>query len=155
MNTNNLVEPVAPGLDLQPQEPFLLYRNSRNNIHGIWFYEKEECIRIACMLRKLLKECEETRSVNNNEPVDKIKKTSGSNVNDVDIFSMLSKAQKDFNTSRNIEGGTIIRSNSPPNNVSGPLAVPLGPDVTSQSVMDFFAKAKVNIILFTFGYNSE
>ncbi|XP_012223387.1 mRNA-decapping enzyme 1A [Linepithema humile] len=144
LNTNNLVEPVAPGLDLQPQEPFLLYRNSRNNIHGIWFYEKEECIRIACMLRKLLKECEETRSVNNNEPVDKIKKTSGSNVNDVDIFSMLSKAQKDFNTSRNIEGGTIIRSNSPPNNVTGPLAVPLGPDVTSQSVMDFFAKAKVN-----------
>lgn len=28
--------------------------------------------------------------------------------------------------------------------VSGPLAAPLGPDVTSQSVMDFFAKAKVN-----------
>lgn len=102
------------------------------------------------MLRKLLKECEETRNVNNNEPVDKVKKTSGSNVNDVDIFSMLTKAQKDFNTSRNIEGGTIIRSNSPLNNVSGPLAVPLGPDVTSQSVMDFFAKAKVNNTFYSY-----
>ncbi|KAG5342880.1 DCP1A enzyme, partial [Acromyrmex heyeri] len=155
LNTNNLVEPVAPGLDLQLQEPFLLYRNSRCNIYGIWFYEKEECVRIANMLNKLLKECEENRKITN-KPLLKAKKTSGPNVNNVDIFSMLSKAQEDFNTSRGSGGGgegdsgnTIVGSKSPSvtpmtDNISGPLTAPLGPDVTSQSVMDFFAKAKVN-----------
>ncbi|XP_024872995.1 mRNA-decapping enzyme 1A isoform X2 [Temnothorax curvispinosus] len=154
LNTNNLVEPVAPGLDLQLQEPFLLYRNSRCNIYGIWFYEKEECVRIANMLNKLLKECEENRKISN-KPLLKAKKTSGPNVNNVDIFSMLSKAQEDFNTSRGSSGGGCDSGNrvtglkSPSvmpmiDNISGPLAAPLGPDVTSQSVMDFFAKAKVN-----------
>ncbi|XP_072743333.1 uncharacterized protein Dcp1 [Anoplolepis gracilipes] len=153
LNTNNLVEPVAPGLDLQLQEPFLLYRNSRCNIYGIWFYDKEECVRIANMLNKLLKECEESRKINS-KPQNKNKKISGPNVNNVDIFSMLSKAQEDFNTSRVSGGGgdsgnTIIGSKSPliiptADNISGPLSAPLGPDVTSQSVMDFFAKAKVN-----------
>lgn len=156
LNTNNLVEPVAPGLDLQLQEPFLLYRNSRCNIYGIWFYEKEECVRIANMLNKLLKECEENRKISN-KPLLKAKKTSGPNVNNVDIFSMLSKAQEDFNTSRSSGGGgddsgnAITELKSPlvmpmTDNISGPLVAPLGPDVTSQSVMDFFAKAKVSIV---------
>lgn len=79
-------------------------------------------------------------------------------MNNVDIFSMLSKAQEDFNTSRGSGGGgggsgdncgTAARSKSPlvtptADNISGPLNAPLGPDVTSQSVMDFFAKAKVS-----------
>ena len=160
LNTNNLVEPVAPGLDLQLQEPFLLYRNSRCNIYGIWFYEKEECVRIANMLNILLKECEESRKINS-KPQNKIKKQGpnlGPNLNNVDIFSMLSKAQEDFNTSRVSGGGgggggdsgnAIIGSKSPlviptTDNISGSLSAPLGPDVTSQSVMDFFAKAKVN-----------
>lgn len=53
----------------------------------------------------------------------------------VDIFGMLSKAQADFNsktTPSKDEGG-----GGPPQFSSTPRA----PDVTSQSVMDFFAKA--------------
>ncbi|XP_043680054.1 mRNA-decapping enzyme 1B isoform X3 [Vespula pensylvanica] len=122
LNTNNLVEPVTQGLDLQLQAPFLLYRNSRCNIYGIWFYDKEECIRIAAMLYKLVMESEKNRKAAN-KPSIQNKKNAGSNANNVDIFSMLSKAQEDFNTNRANSGG---------------------PDVTSQSVMDFFAKAKVN-----------
>lgn len=162
LNTNNLVEPVAPGLDLQLQEPFLLYRNSRCNIYGIWFYEKEECVRIANMLNKLLKECEENRKISN-KPLLNAKKTSEPNVNNVDIFSMLSKAQEDFNTSRGSGRGggggcdsgsnTVMELKSPSvtsmaDNISGSLAAPLGPDVTSQSVMDFFAKAKVSVVFY-------
>ncbi|XP_014470690.1 PREDICTED: mRNA-decapping enzyme 1B [Dinoponera quadriceps] len=153
LNTNNLVEPVAQGLDLQLQEPFLLYRNSRCNIYGIWFYEKEECVRIANTINKLLKESEESRKVNSKPLAVKAKKTSGPNVNNVDIFSMLSKAQEDFNTSRSSGGGggndsmvtgTKSPLATPTDGIPGPLNAPLGPDVTSQSVMDFFAKAKVN-----------
>lgn len=139
LNTNNLVEPVTQGLDLQLQEPFLLYRNSRCNIFGIWFYDKEECIRIAAMLNKLVKDSEQTRK-SSNKTLTKIKKNSGPNVNSVDIFSMLSKAQEDFNTNRG--GLKSPGTNALVENMSGPLSAPLGPDVTSQSVMDFFAKAK-------------
>ena len=153
LNTNNLVEPVTQGLDLQLQEPFLLYRNSRCNIYGIWFYDKEECVRIGAMLNKLVKESDETRKASS-KPAVNAKKSSGPNVNNVDIFSMLSKAQEDFNTNKsNSSGGggsaEGIGTKSPlvtsiTDHVSGPLTAPLGPDVTSQSVMDFFAKAKVN-----------
>lgn len=152
LNTNNLVEPVTQGLDLQLQEPFLLYRNSRCNIYGIWFYDKEECVRIGAMLNKLVKESDETRKACSKPAINV--KNSGPNVNNVDIFSMLSKAQEDFNVNRSNSsggGGTGegVGTKSPlvapmTDNVCGPLAVPLGPDVTSQSVMDFFAKAKVN-----------
>ncbi|XP_076633136.1 decapping mRNA 1 [Colletes latitarsis] len=153
LNTNNLVEPVTQGLDLQLQEPFLLYRNTRYNIYGIWFYDKLECVRIGAMLNKLVKDSEENRKAGN-KPAVSVKKNSGPNINNVDIFSMLSKAQEDFNTNRNNSGsrGSTkegLDSKSPlvtpiTKNLSGPLTAPLGPDVTSQSVMDFFAKAKVN-----------
>ncbi|XP_076285369.1 decapping mRNA 1 isoform X1 [Lasioglossum baleicum] len=152
LNTNNLVEPVTQGLDLQLQEPFLLYKNSRCNIYGIWFYDKEECVRIGAMLNKLVKDSEENRKASSKTAAN-VKKSSGPNVNNVDIFSMLSKAQKDFNTNKNSSGGggmgEGLVSKSPlvtptVENMSGPLTAPLGPDVTSQSVMDFFAKAKVS-----------
>lgn len=146
------MEPVTQGLDLQLQEPFLLYRNSRCNIYGIWFYDKEECVRIGTMLNKLVKDSEENHKARNKTAVS-VKKDCGSNVNNVDIFSMLSKAQEDFNTNRNnsgSRGGTKeeLSSKIPlitpaTENLSGALTAPLGPDVTSQSVMDFFAKAKV------------
>lgn len=50
--------------------------------------------------------------------------------NNVDIFSMLTKAQEDFNR-------TPYKGETQPQFSSTPRA----PDVTSQSVMDFFAKA--------------
>ncbi|KAH0552079.1 mRNA-decapping enzyme 1A isoform X2 [Cotesia glomerata] len=131
LNTNNLVEPVTQRLDLELQEPFLLYRNSKCNIYGIWFYDKDECIRIAAILKQLVKHSDESlkkvnTSLKNKKQV--INKASDS-FNNVDIFSMLSKAQENFNTSRE-SNGTIT---------TGGMF-----DGTSQSVVDFFAKAKVN-----------
>ena len=40
LNTNNLIEPVSKGIELQLKEPFLLYRNAKCRIYGIWFYDK-------------------------------------------------------------------------------------------------------------------
>lgn len=105
-------------------------------------------------MNKLVKESEENRKACS-KPAVNIKRNSGPNASNVDIFSMLSKAQEDFNINRsnsNSVGGSTKEgpiSKSPldipgTENISGPLAAPLGPDVTSQSVMDFFAKAKVN-----------
>lgn len=140
------------GLDLQLQEPFLLYRNSKSDIYGIWFYDKVECIRIAATLNTLVKDSELSRKVSVNT-TQKSNKVSKPNTNNVDIFSMLSKAQEVFNTNKGGEA-TSIDTKSPVNNnardISCPLSVPLGPDVTSQSVMDFFARAKVSFPLLFF-----
>lgn len=156
---------MTKDLDLQLQEPFLLYRNTKGRIYGIWFYDREECVRITSMLNKLIKETENCNK--NSVKVKQVQRTP----NSVDIFSMLSKAQEDFNTNRltggqplakevSNNGGTRsnLRSKSPGKSMNerfGPLAAPLGPDVTSQSVMDFFAKAKVELNKLFFFYEKS
>ncbi|CAG9838226.1 unnamed protein product [Diabrotica balteata] len=104
------------------QAPFLLYRNSKSKIFGIWFFNREECIRITVLVESIMKGLKDTG--------DEKSKKKGNNV---DIFSMLSKAQEDFNR-------TPTKQDAVPTFSSTPRV----PDVTSQSVMDFFAKASTN-----------
>jgi mRNA-decapping enzyme 1B len=126
LNTNNLVEPVIQGLDLQLQEPFLLYRNTSCRIFGVWFYDKGECIRIASVLDKLIKESEMSKKTPNKVAVKS--KDSASGDTNVDIFKMLSRAQEDYNSNK-------IQANS--RHVSAEESKPEMP----QGVVDFFAKA--------------
>ncbi|KAK5644362.1 hypothetical protein RI129_005662 [Pyrocoelia pectoralis] len=122
LNTNNLIEPIVKEFEYQMQPPFLLYRNSKNKIFGIWFYNREECIQITYLLESLMEGLKETL-------IEKTKKRDTG----VDIFSMLSKAQEDFNNK------TPTKTDIPtqPQFSSTPRSV----DMPSQSVMDFFAKA--------------
>uniref|UniRef100_A0AAZ1XVS7 5'-(N(7)-methylguanosine 5'-triphospho)-[mRNA] hydrolase n=1 Tax=Oreochromis aureus TaxID=47969 RepID=A0AAZ1XVS7_OREAU len=53
LSMKNLTEPLTKDLDFQLQDPFLLYRNARLAIHGIWFYDKEDCQRIAQRMKIL------------------------------------------------------------------------------------------------------
>lgn len=118
LNTDNLIEPIVKDFDYQMQIPFLLYRNSKSRIFGIWFFNREECIRITFLIESIMegfKEKSDRRSVKKE--------------NNIDIFSMLSKAQEDYNK-------TPTKQDVIPTFSSTPRV----PDVTS-SVMDFFAKA--------------
>lgn len=128
LNTNNLIEPVSKGIELQLKEPFLLYRNAKCRIYGIWFYDKDECVRVAAKLNTLVKESMKQASGENmaQNPVYNTPTTTNQSV---DIFSMLSKAQDDFNSNKGIAANK---------NECTPARAP---DMTSQSVMDFFAKA--------------
>lgn len=119
LNTNNLIEPIVKEFEYQMQAPFLLYRNSKSKIFGIWFYNREECVNITFLLETL------TQGLKEKMTEKAIKKD-----NSVDIFSMLTKAQEDFNKTPN-------KVETQPQFSSTPRA----PDFTSQSVMDFFAKA--------------
>jgi len=47
LHLNDLIEPINSGLEFQLQDPFLLYRNGRGSIYGIWFYDRDECARIG------------------------------------------------------------------------------------------------------------
>lgn len=119
LNTNNLIEPIVKEFEYQMQAPFLLYRNSKSKIFGIWFYNREECVNITFLLESLTEGLKE-----------KMTEKTTKKDNSVDIFSMLTKAQEDFNKTPN-------KTDTQPPFSSTPRA----PDFTSQSVMDFFAKA--------------
>uniref|UniRef100_A0A4W5QBB1 5'-(N(7)-methylguanosine 5'-triphospho)-[mRNA] hydrolase n=3 Tax=Salmoninae TaxID=504568 RepID=A0A4W5QBB1_9TELE len=51
LSMENLTEPITKDLDFQLQDPFLLYRNARLAIYGIWFYDKADCQRIAELMK--------------------------------------------------------------------------------------------------------
>lgn len=119
LNTKNLIEPIVKEFDYQMQTPFLLYRNSKSKIYGIWFFTPDDCVRITYLLESLMDGLKEN-STSKSKKKEKC----------VDILSMLSKAQQDFNK-------TPVKTETQPQFSSTPRA----PDVTSQSVMDFFAKA--------------
>ncbi|CAH0380749.1 unnamed protein product [Bemisia tabaci] len=129
LNTNNLVEPLIKGLDVQLQDPFLLYRNSQGSIFGIWFYDKQECYRISDVVINLVKTAVEPKAppaTQKHAPVSK----------DTDIFSMLSKAQEEYNTTTKVP----VKKNGL--EAHQYEAVELTQQFKmDQSVMDFFAKA--------------
>ncbi|XP_044271901.1 mRNA-decapping enzyme 1A [Tribolium madens] len=117
LNTNNVIEPIVKDFDYQMQIPFLLYRNSKSKIFGIWFFNREECVHITYLIETVMESLK-----------DKSNERSKKQENGVDIFSLLSKAQEDFNK-------TPTKQDSVPPAFSTPR------DCTSKSVMDFFAKA--------------
>ncbi|CAO1413292.1 unnamed protein product [Diamesa serratosioi] len=141
LNTNSLVEPITKQIELQSQPPFLLYRNDRSKINGFWFYNMEDCDRIHSLVEDLIKNC----SLNPEGQQMVIQKNVQNNVQnfvpkgqDVDIFSMLSKAQTEFNTSGN---GIPNQQQTTPVKQMNVLAMP---DITSQNVVNFFAAATPN-----------
>ncbi|XP_055541667.1 mRNA-decapping enzyme 1A [Wyeomyia smithii] len=144
LNTNSLVEPINGQIDLECQTPFLLYRNERSRIRGFWFYNDSECDRIRDVIAKLVAECN-----NDNKKIADMGKThanGNAGGNQVDIFTMLTKAQEDFNNST----GVKQQPSQPvvPQPEQGPLRNPAaGPSKVSdqstpQSVVNFFIAAK-------------
>nr|CAD7570801.1 unnamed protein product [Timema californicum] len=127
LNTNNLVEPVTQELDLQLKEPFLLYRNARCHIYGIWFYDKDECICIAALMDRLVKQSSITRKLSTrNNLMNNHRLNSTTNV---DIFNLLSKAQDNFQSNKSVVSTVNI-----PEDFEAKQQMP-------QGVADFFAKA--------------
>lgn len=163
LNTNSLVEPITAGIELQNQTPFLLYRNERNRIRGFWFYNRNECDRISELVERIAKDAEplteSQKSGESNLPSQAFDLMTYSN-NNVDIFSMLSKAQQDFNNSLtapktkatqqspDAPKSVINESNEKKNTqqkavpVAAPIQIPVNSSGTPQSVMNFFAAAK-------------
>ncbi|XP_039296391.1 mRNA-decapping enzyme 1B [Nilaparvata lugens] len=118
LNCKNFVEPVIRGLDLHLEDPYLLYRTPKGSIYCVWFYDKRECSRIGQALDRLVKE---TTLNSSSTAVDKTQTKKGEGI---DIFSMLSKAQEEYNSASSKDGN----GNKPEDN-------------TPKSVKDFFMKA--------------
>ncbi|CAN4116307.1 unnamed protein product [Withania somnifera] len=53
-NTDNLVEDLLGDFEFELQLPYLLYRNSSQEVNGIWFYNSRECEEVANLFSRIL-----------------------------------------------------------------------------------------------------
>ncbi|XP_063953044.1 mRNA-decapping enzyme 1B-like [Lytechinus pictus] len=84
LSLHNLTEPITKDLDYTLQEPFLLYKTAKA-ICGIWFYNRNDCIRFAELIQRLLAKIRQEEKV-----------IAPSMTAATDIMSMLSKAQHEY-----------------------------------------------------------
>lgn len=123
LNTNSFVEPITGSLELQPQRPFLLYRNERSRIRGFWFYNNSECDRIGDIIKKLIEGCNDRKENINSQPnnlsasASVLAGNSGMNNNNNSgcgvvggqdnnsILHLLTKAQENYNSSQRVANG--------------------------------------------------
>ncbi|XP_062050586.1 mRNA-decapping enzyme 1B isoform X1 [Lepus europaeus] len=111
LSMENRTEPITKDLDFQLQDPFLLYRNARLSIYGIWFYDKEECQRIAELMKNLtqyeqLKACQGTGA-----GASPVLPSSGEG-KEVDILRMLTKAKDEYTKCKTCSEPKQITSSS-------------------------------------------
>ncbi|XP_075066819.1 mRNA-decapping enzyme 1B isoform X3 [Mixophyes fleayi] len=94
LSIENRTEPITKDLDFQLQDPFLLYRNARFFIYGIWFYDKEECQRIAELMKNLTQQ--EQMKAQQSASVELSPMILPSEAKEVDILQMLTKAKDEY-----------------------------------------------------------
>ncbi|XP_005365147.1 mRNA-decapping enzyme 1B isoform X2 [Microtus ochrogaster] len=95
LSMENRTEPITKDLDLQLQDPFLLYRNATLSIYGIWFYDKEECQRIAKLMKNLT-QCEQLKACHGAGAGSSPVRLSSGEGREVDILQMLTKAKDEY-----------------------------------------------------------
>ncbi|XP_074051081.1 mRNA-decapping enzyme 1B isoform X3 [Macrotis lagotis] len=111
LSMENRTEPITKDLDFQLQDPFLLYRNARLSIYGIWFYDKEECQRIA-ELMKSLTEYEQLKAQHGARAgISPMILNSGEG-KEVDILRMLTKAKDEYTKCKTCSEPKQITSSS-------------------------------------------
>ncbi|MBN3304577.1 DCP1B enzyme, partial [Amia calva] len=114
LSMDNLTEPITKDLDFQLQDPFLLYRNARLSIYGIWFYDKEDCQRIAQLMKNLTQH-EQLKAQHGGGVSPKFLHSGDSK--GVDILQMLTKARDEYDKCKpssepkEIAGSSVIYDN--------------------------------------------
>ncbi|XP_063796878.1 mRNA-decapping enzyme 1A isoform X2 [Pseudophryne corroboree] len=95
LNMHNLVEPINKDLEFQLHEPFLLYRNASLSIYSIWFYDENDCQRIAKLMTQVVHLESERMKNRKQSPVS----MNGCLARPIDILEMLSKAKNEYEKS--------------------------------------------------------
>ncbi|KAF6257964.1 Dcp1-like decapping family-domain-containing protein [Scenedesmus sp. NREL 46B-D3] len=54
LSTDNYIETVHGGLEMETNPPYLMYTHGNDEIHGIWFFEEADLHRLAGLLQKVL-----------------------------------------------------------------------------------------------------
>ncbi|NXN09495.1 DCP1B enzyme, partial [Indicator maculatus] len=111
LSMENRTEPITKDLDFQLQDPFLLYRNARLSIYGIWFYDKEECQRIAELMKNLTQQEQLKAQQGTGAGVSPMIMNSANN-KEVDILRMLTKAKDEYTKCKTCSEPKQITSSS-------------------------------------------
>ncbi|NWI90444.1 DCP1B enzyme, partial [Pitta sordida] len=111
LSMENRTEPITKDLDFQLQDPFLLYRNARLSIYGIWFYDKEECQRIAELMKNLTQQEQVKAQQGTGTGVSQLIMNSANN-KEVDILRMLTKAKDEYTRCKTCSEPKQITSSS-------------------------------------------
>ncbi|KAM6306835.1 mRNA-decapping enzyme 1B-like [Podargus strigoides] len=111
LSMENRTEPITKDLDFQLQDPFLLYRNARLSIYGIWFYDKEECQRIAELMKNLTQQEQFKAQQGTGTGVFPMIMNSANN-KEVDILQMLTKAKDEYTKCKTCSEPKQITSSS-------------------------------------------
>ncbi|KAG5845697.1 hypothetical protein ANANG_G00142010 [Anguilla anguilla] len=109
LNMDNLTEPITKDLDFQLQDPFLLYRNARLSIYGIWFYDKADCLRIAELMKDLTRQ-EQVLAQRDEDVSPRAVRMEDSK--GVDILQMLTKARDEYDKGKPCSEPKEIASSS-------------------------------------------
>jgi len=165
LNPENHIEPVTRQLDFQINPPFILYKNSENEIRGLWFFSSEECQKIGNRIQELVKEVEREQEA-------KKGRNTGGGGNLSALFEKADKARQQqkaqqqqqqqkrssplplATTSTSDSGKNLLRLLSQPENNNNITKQPPAPSVstkgeTTESVNAFFAMASNNQIRVT------
>ncbi|XP_047404252.1 mRNA-decapping enzyme 1B isoform X3 [Sciurus carolinensis] len=111
LSMENRTEPITKDLDFQLQDPFLLYRNARLSIYGIWFYDKEECQRIAELMKNLTQYEQLKAHRGAGAGISPVMPNSGEG-KEVDILRMLTKAKDEYTKCKTCSEPKQITSSS-------------------------------------------
>ncbi|XP_016080352.1 PREDICTED: mRNA-decapping enzyme 1B isoform X2 [Miniopterus natalensis] len=111
LSMENRTEPITKDLDFQLQDPFLLYRNARLSIYGIWFYDKEECQRIAELMKNLTQYEQLKAHQGAGAGISPMILSSGEG-KEVDILQMLTKAKDEYTKCKTCSEPKQITSSS-------------------------------------------
>ncbi|XP_045592849.1 mRNA-decapping enzyme 1A isoform X2 [Procambarus clarkii] len=138
LNKSNFIEPLSSDCDIQVKPPYLLFRNAKGGIYGIWFSEADDVQRIAVSIQERMK----------NEPPPALQPAPNIMADPAiavagapggDIMSMLSRAHGEFASKRQEPRSIVNTATSTSNDLvkPAPLRVQAGEQNT---VADFFAK---------------
>ncbi|OBS60153.1 hypothetical protein A6R68_08717 [Neotoma lepida] len=111
LSMENRTEPITKDLDFQLQDPFLLYRNATLSIYGIWFYDKEECQRIAKLMKNIT-QCEQLKACHGAGAGSSPVTLSSGEGREVDILQMLTKAKDEYTKCKTCSEPKQITSSS-------------------------------------------
>ncbi|XP_064094378.1 mRNA-decapping enzyme 1A-like [Macrobrachium nipponense] len=139
LNKSNFIEPLTSACDLQVKPPYLLFRNTKGLIYGIWFSEADDVPRIGNAIQENMKDDvtaapQPAASDIMADPAVAVAGAPGG-----DIISMLSRAHGEFESKRQEPRSMATGATQINNDLvkPSPLRVQAGEQNT---VADFFAK---------------
>ncbi|XP_069821078.1 mRNA-decapping enzyme 1B isoform X2 [Dendropsophus ebraccatus] len=155
LSMENRTEPITKDLEFQLQDPFLLYRNARYLIYGIWFYNKEECQRLAELMTNLTRQ-EQLKAQQQSVTVGVSPMNPHTDGKEVDILQMLNKAKDEYSKYKPCSEPKMMTSSSAIHtnpNLIKPIAVKpsdaapqlADPEPQHLSLTALFGKAEKNL----------